>query len=180
VAVVGKLEQKQERDRRLYTYGKTINQTIQKHRILTIENKHIQNTKTNIKRITCIKIITNTKIIIIINNKIPTLRKDLPPVLSGETVAAASYSEKLAPVYQSTRSHIPVDRNTEAYFHRTVQPILNNHLQYAAFPSVLDLKPTVVNRLRARRSGFRIPEGEKDFCLLLTEENDFGLTQPPI
>ena len=50
-----------------------------------------------------------------------------------------------------------------------------NHLQYAAsLQPVLNRKPTVVTRLRAQRSGFRIPSGAKDISLLQSAQNDVG------
>jgi len=53
--------------------------------------------------------------------------------------------------------------------------VLVNHLQYvASLQSVLNRKPTIVTRLHAQRSGFRVPSGAKNCSLLQRAQNDFG------
>jgi hypothetical protein len=125
--------------------------------------------------------------------KLPTWRKNLPPLSSGQTVAAASYCETPVPVYQTMRSHISKARKFEAFFRENfishtvwlcsrvlvrsfLRPasVLDNHLQCTSLQSVLNRKPTVVTRLRAQRSGLRIPLGAKDFSLLQSVQNDCG------
>jgi hypothetical protein len=61
-----------------------------------------------------------------------------------------------------------------SWVHCSVQPVYWITTQYASLQSVLNRKPTVVTRLRAWRSGFRIPSGAKDFSLLQSLQNGFG------